>query len=121
MRGLLLAFSLTAALLAGAPLQITKGPAVEFSGDQSAIVTWTTNTDGKSIVHYGLNAKDLTDTAESPNRWNPNLPYMVHRVLMLHLQPATTYYYKATSMGHDGVSDGVESSVDTSPQPPRVR
>jgi|HubBroStandDraft_4_1064222.scaffolds.fasta_scaffold610698_2 hypothetical protein len=28
------------------------------------------------------------------------------------LKPATTYYYKATSMGHDGVSDGVESSVD---------
>jgi len=27
------------------------------------------------------------------------------------LKPATTYYYKVTSMGYDGVSDGVESSV----------
>jgi hypothetical protein len=99
MRGLLLACSLTAALFAGTAPQITKGPAVEFSGDQSAIITWTTNTNGKSIVHYGLNAKDLTDTAESPNRWNPNLPYMVHRVLMLHLKPSTTYYYTVESAG----------------------
>jgi hypothetical protein len=99
MKGLLLACSLTAVLLAGTGLQITKGPAVEFSGDQSAIITWTTNTNGKSIVHYGLNAKDLSDTAESPNRWNPNLPYMVHRVLMLHLKPSTTYYYTVESAG----------------------
>jgi hypothetical protein len=27
------------------------------------------------------------------------------------LKPVTTYYYKVTSMGYDGVSDGVESSV----------
>jgi len=27
------------------------------------------------------------------------------------LKPTTTYYYKVTSMGYDGVSDGAESSV----------
>ena len=99
MKELLFAGSLTAVLFAGTALQITKGPAVEFSGDQSAIITWTTNTNGNSLVHYGLNAKDLTGTAESPNRWNPNIPYMVHRVLMLHLKPATIYYYTVESAG----------------------
>jgi phosphodiesterase/alkaline phosphatase D-like protein len=100
MRELLLTcLLLTAVLFGGTSLQITKGPSVEFSGDQSAIITWATNTNGKSIVHYGLNAKDLTDTAESPNRWNPNLPYMVHRVLMLNLKPSTTYYYTVESAG----------------------
>jgi hypothetical protein len=28
------------------------------------------------------------------------------------LKPQTTYYYKVTSMGSDGQSDGVESSVN---------
>jgi hypothetical protein len=28
------------------------------------------------------------------------------------LKPQTTYYYKVTSMGYDGVSDGAESSVN---------
>jgi hypothetical protein len=99
MKAVLLVCSVTAALFGGTSLQITKGPSVEFSGGQSAIITWTTNTNGNSVVHYGLNAKDLTDTAESPNRWNPNLPYMVHRVLMLHLKPATVYYYAVESAG----------------------
>jgi hypothetical protein len=33
-------------------------------------------------------------------------------VRMQGLNPDTTYYYKVTSMGYDGVSDGVESSVN---------
>jgi Purple acid Phosphatase, N-terminal domain len=99
MKRLLLVCSMTVAMCAATAPRITKGPAVEFSGDQSAVVTWTTNSNGKSLVHYGLNAQDLTETAESPNRWNPNLPYMVHRVLVLHLKPATTYYYVVESAG----------------------
>ncbi len=44
--------------------------------DQSAVITWTTNSNGRSVAHYGVNAQDWTETAESPNRRNPNLPYM---------------------------------------------
>jgi hypothetical protein len=99
MKKLLLVCSMTAAMFAATPPLITKGPAVEFSGDQSAVITWTTNSNGKSVVHYGVNSHDLTGTAESPNRWNPNLPYMVHRVLVIHLKPATTYYYVVESAG----------------------
>ena len=99
MKKVLLVYSMTAAMFAVTALQITKGPAVEFSGDQSAVITWTTNSKGNSVVHYGVNAQDLTETAESPNRWNPNLPYMVHRVLVVHLKPATTYYYVVESAG----------------------
>ena len=34
------------------------------------------------------------------------------RVRLQGLQPETTYYYKVTSMGADGQSDGVESPVN---------
>ena len=57
------------------------------------------HSNGRSVAHYGVNAQDLTETAESPNRRNPNLPYMVHHVLVVHLKPATTYYYVVESAG----------------------
>jgi hypothetical protein len=41
---------------------------------------------------------------------------------MLNLKPQTTYYYKVTSIGANGESDGVESSVSkfTTPAPGQV-
>jgi hypothetical protein len=99
MKKLILVCSITAAMFAATAPPITKGPTVECSGDQSAIITWTTDTNGNSVVRYGVNAKDLTETAKSPDRYNPNLSYMVHRVMVIHLKPATTYYYVVESAG----------------------
>jgi hypothetical protein len=99
MKKLLLVCSMTATMFAATAQRITKGPEVEFTEDQSAVITWTTSSNGNSVVRYGVNPQELTETAESPNRWNPNLPYLVHRVLVVHLKPATTYYYVVESAG----------------------
>jgi Purple acid Phosphatase, N-terminal domain len=56
-----------------------------------------------------------TEAGQKDANGNP-FPYFqkgffIFRMRMDGLTPSTTYYYKVTSMGYDGVSDGVESSV----------
>jgi hypothetical protein len=75
------------------PLEVIAGPSLEAVGTDSAIVTWTTNGSSNSVVSYGADRNHLTFSAASPNRWNRNLPSMVHRVLIVHLRPGTTYFY----------------------------
>jgi phosphodiesterase/alkaline phosphatase D-like protein len=97
-------------------VEIIKGPALETSHDDIAIVRWTiTNPGGDddhySVIHYGTDPNDLSQTAKNHIRLNQSHRETVFRVRMDGLKPDTTYYYKVTSMGYDGVSDGVESSV----------
>jgi phosphodiesterase/alkaline phosphatase D-like protein len=97
-------------------VEIIKGPALEISHDDIAIVRWTTtnpggNDDHYSVIHYGTDPNDLSQTTKNHIRLNQNHPETVFRMRMDGLKPATTYYYKVTSMGSDGHSDGVESSV----------
>jgi phosphodiesterase/alkaline phosphatase D-like protein len=98
-----------------AGMQITKGPALESATDNSAIIRWTTNTGSglieRSVVHYGTNPKDLRRMAESPNRWNQNLPYMIHRVHVMDLTPGTTYYYTVESVRGDDTPLGGRSTT----------
>jgi hypothetical protein len=96
--------------------EIIKGPALETSHDDIAIVRWTTTNPGGdddhySVIHYGTDPNDLSQTAKNHIRLNQSHPETVFRVRMDGLKPDTTYYYKVTSMGYDGVSDGVESPV----------
>jgi len=53
----------------------------------------------------------LSQTAKNHIRLNQSHPETIFRVRLQPLKPDTTYYYKVTSMGYDGLSDGVESSV----------
>ena len=97
-------------------VEITKGPVLEISHDDVAIIRWTTNNPGGdndhySVIHYGTDPNDLSQTAKNHIRLNQSHPETVFRVRMDGLKPDTTYYYKVTSMGYDGVSDGGESSV----------
>ena len=97
--------------------RITQGPQLERATDSWAIIRWTTNNiKGTSlryaVVHYGTNPHDLGETAKSPNRWNPGLPYMIYRVQINHLKPGTTYYYRVQSQNALNVSVGPESAVD---------
>jgi phosphodiesterase/alkaline phosphatase D-like protein len=97
-------------------VEIIKGPALETSHDDIAIVRWTTTNPGGdddhySVIHYGTDPNDLSQTAKNHIRLNQSHPETVFRVRMDGLKPDTTYYYKVTSMGYDGVSDGVESPV----------
>src|SRR5664279_4522763 len=83
--------------------------------DNSAIIRWTTNTGSSSIehsvVHYGTDPNDFGRRAESVNRWNSNLPYMIHRVSVMNLTPRTTYYYTVESMRGDGTPLGGRSDT----------
>jgi hypothetical protein len=96
-------------------MQIIKGPALESATDNSAIIRWTTNTGSSliehSVVHYGTDRKNLNHRAESPNRWNQNLPYMIHRVSVMNLTPGTTYYYQVESVRGDGTPLGGRSNT----------
>ncbi len=93
-----------------ARMQIIKGPALESATDKSAIIGWTTNTGSSliehSVVHYGTDPKNLSSKAESLNRWNQNLPYMIHRVYVMNLTPGTKYYYTVESLRGDGTPLG---------------
>jgi phosphodiesterase/alkaline phosphatase D-like protein len=100
-----------------AHVEITNGPGLEISHDDIAIVRWTTTNPGGdddhfSVIHYGTDPNDLNQTAKNHIRLNRSHPETVFRVRMDGLKPQTTYYYKVTSMGGDGQSDGVESSVN---------
>ena len=108
-------------------VEIIKGPALEISHDDVAIVRWTTNNprgddDHYSVIHYGTDPNDLSQTAKNHIRLNQSHPETIFRVRMDGLKPATTYYYKVTSMGANGESDGGESpgSKITTPAPGHV-
>jgi phosphodiesterase/alkaline phosphatase D-like protein len=98
--------------------QLTAGPDLESATDTSAIIRWSTANPGGTavhygVVHYGTDAKNLSQVAQSPNRRNPANPDMIFRVRIMRLNSNTTYYYKVESTGATGASDGLSSSVKT--------
>jgi hypothetical protein len=108
-------------------VEIIKGPGLEIAHDDVAIIRWTTNNPGGdddhfSVIHYGTDPKDLSQTAKNHIRLNRDHPETIFRVRMDGLKPQTTYYYKVTSMGSGGHPDGEESSVNhfTTPAPGQV-
>jgi hypothetical protein len=97
---------------------LTAGPELESASDTSAIIRWTTINPGGTVlhygvVHYGIDAENLTQVAQSPNRRDPSHPDMIFRVRIMKLNSNTTYYYTVESTGATGASDGVSSSVKT--------
>jgi hypothetical protein len=104
-------------------VEITKGPALETAHDDLAIIRWTSTNPGGdddhfAVIHYGTDPQDLNQTAKSHIRLNRGHAETIFRVRVLYLKPLTTYYYKVTSMGSGGQSDGVESSVNHFTTPP---
>ena len=99
-----------------ARVQIIQGPEIEVAKEYLTIVKWTTNNPGGSpehygIVHYGIDPKDLSQTAKSPIRLNPYHTTTVFRVRMGDLKPGTTYYYTVSSMEANGTDDQTKSAV----------
>jgi phosphodiesterase/alkaline phosphatase D-like protein len=108
-------------------VEITKTPELEIAHDDLAIIRWTSTNPGGddehfAVIHYGTDPKDLSQTAKSPIRLNRTHPETIFRVRIDGLKPQTTYYYRVTSMGSGGQSDGVESSVNqfATPAPGQV-
>src|ERR1700676_4534740 len=127
-----LAVAVTSALLSSAPttaqapppakqakrVHITQGPALESATNNSVIITWKRNTPGGTdehfgVVHYGLDPKNLSETAKSHIRLNRAHSYTVFRVRVDGLKPKTTYYYTVDSVDARSASDGVTSPVKT--------
>jgi phosphodiesterase/alkaline phosphatase D-like protein len=110
-RGFLFSIALLAASAALQPLaaqktaepaeQIVDGPRVEGTGDTWAVIAWTTNTGGSSVVNYGTDRNSLSQTAEAPYANSNKLKtgHEVHRVHIKNLKPGTTYFF-AVNSGH---------------------
>jgi phosphodiesterase/alkaline phosphatase D-like protein len=108
-------------------VEITKAPALEIAHDDLAIIRWTTTNPGGdddhfAVAHYGTDPNDLSQTAENHIRLNRGHTETIFRVRLQGLKPDTTYYYKVTSTGSGGESEGVESPVNhfTTPAPGQV-
>jgi phosphodiesterase/alkaline phosphatase D-like protein len=96
-----------------AALQIINGPRVEATERDSAVIAWTTNTGGSSIVRYGTDKSSLSLTAESPYSDNEAMQNQTHRVKLTKLQPNTTYYFIVDSGQGEGSGTEAKSGVST--------
>jgi len=99
-----------------AHVRILKGPELESATENLTVIRWTSVNPGGSpehfgVVHYGTDAKNLSQTAKSHIRLNATHSYTVFRVRMDNLKPRTRYYYTVDSMEPNGKSDGVTSPV----------
>ena len=94
-----------------APEKITQGPVVEGVGDTWAVIAWTTNTGGSSVVHYGTDANNLNQTGQAPYSDNEKMASQNHRVHLKNLKPGTTYYFVADSGQGEGTGTEAKSSV----------
>src|SRR5215813_5714489 len=95
---LALAFAMSAIGLAqNQQLQITNGPVVEGVGDTWAVVAWTTNEGASSVLHYGTDQNNLSQTAQQDYQKSQSSQGANHRVKIASLQPGTTYYFKVDS------------------------
>jgi hypothetical protein len=62
-------------------------------------------------VHYGTDPKNMSETAKSPVRLNPDHPLTNFRVRVVGLKSGTTYYYTVGAEGSDGMLDKMESPI----------
>lgn len=91
--------------------QIIDGPRVESVGPTSAVVAWTTNSGGSSILRYGTSAASLSQTAESPYTKAAAGGHATHRVHVNNLKPNTTYYFMVDSGQGQGTGTEARSQV----------
>jgi hypothetical protein len=105
MSGLALAADWTEAL------KITQGPLVEGVGDTWAVIAWTTNTGGSSMVRYSINPENLSQTAAAPYSDNERTVGQNHRVRLNGLRPGSTYYFMAVSGQGEGTGTQATSPL----------
>ncbi|HSB75614.1 MAG TPA: fibronectin type III domain-containing protein, partial [Terriglobales bacterium] len=97
---------------------ITRGPSIQYAGDTSAVITWSTSTPSPSKVYYGSSQNSLSQSAEEPGA------NTYHRVHLSGLQPGATYYFQVdTGQGtrnqparFQTVAAGAQPVFDQAPQ-----
>jgi len=92
-------------------VKITDGPRVEGTGPTWAVIAWTTNTGGSSIVRYGTSANSLSQTAKSAYADNDKTKAQNHRVHLKNLKPNTKYFFQVDSGQGESTGTEAKSSV----------
>jgi len=92
-------------------VKITDGPRVEGTGPTWAVIAWTTNTGGSSVIRYGTDANNLTQTAKSAYADNDKTKAQNHRVHLKNLKPNTKYFFQVDSGQGEGTGTEAKSSV----------
>ena len=92
--------------------RITNGPVIEGVGNNWAVIAWTTDTGGSSVVRYGTDAKHLDQMGEAPYADNEKTSAQNHRVHLKNLKPGTTYYFTVVSGQGEGTGTQAASSVE---------
>jgi phosphodiesterase/alkaline phosphatase D-like protein len=92
--------------------RITNGPKVEGVGPTWAVIAWTTNTGGSTIVHYGTDPNNLGQMAKAPYADNEKTKAQNHRVHIKNLKPNTKYYFVADSGQGEGTGTEAKSQVE---------
>jgi hypothetical protein len=88
-------------------IQITQGPKIESVTDKMAVIAWSTNVPGSTVVKFGTDQNNLNRMAEAP--WGG----LTHRVTLRRLQPGTTYYFHVESGQAQGTGTNVLSQVQS--------
>ena len=91
--------------------KITQGPVIEGIGDNWAVIAWTTDTGGSTIVRYGTDPKHLDQMGEAPYSDNEKTSAQNHRVHLKNLKPGTTYYFMVVSGQGEGTGTEAQSSI----------
>ena len=94
-------------------LSITNGPSIEYVGNDSAQIAWTTSTGGSSVIRYGTDPINLNQTAQEPYQTGQGSEHVTHRVTIQGLQPNTTYYFRVESGQGQGTGTAAGSSVQS--------
>jgi len=94
-----------------AAVQITNGPNVEGVGKSWAVIAWTTNTGGSSVIHYGTDANNLSLTAQAPYSHGTSKVHQTHRVHLKNLKPGTQYFFQVDSGQGEGTGTDTKSPV----------
>ena len=106
------------------PVEITRGPIVEYVTDTTAQIAWSTNVNAGTLLRYGLDRDRLDQSAGMP--WGG----FTHRVRLRDLKPDSTYYFRAESDQGQGTGTRAVSTEscfrtkppgDQSPSPPGPR
>lgn len=95
----------------GEPLKIIDGPRVEATTATWAVIAWTTNTGGSSVIHYGTEQGNLNQTAQAPYADNEKARAQNHRVRINKLKPNTKYYFIADSAQGEDTGTEAKSPV----------
>lgn len=87
-----------------AKVKITKGPIIEYASADKAVIAWSTNVPSSTVVHYGTDSNNLSQTAQAPYGGD------THRAHLDNLKANTNYFFNFESEHGQGTGSEAEST-----------